>query len=111
MDNTSTQSSEGLYYKILLGLLVLTAITFVQPHMFLTHYTIASQMFIAVIKAWLIVMYYMHLKGEKLIGIFVLSTLAIVAVFFIIVGIDVTGFQYQDISPITKDAAHAVSAH
>lgn len=111
MDNTSAQSSEGLYYKVLIGLLVLTTVTFVQPHMFLTHYTIAAQMFIAVVKAWLIVMYYMHLKGEKLIGILVLSTLAIVAVFFTIVGIDVASFQYQDISPITQEAVHAVSTH
>ena len=111
MDNTSTQSAEGLYYKVLVGLLVLTAITFVQPTTFLTHYTIGAQMFIAVVKAWLIVMYYMHLKGEKLIGILVLSTLAIVAVFFTIVGIDVASFQYQDISPITQEAVHAVSTH
>lgn len=110
MEN-STQSAEGLYYKVLLGLLVLTAITFVQPGLFLTESTIAAQLFIAVVKAWLIVMYYMHLKGEKLIGILVLSTMAIVAVFFIIVGIDVAGFQYQDISPITQDAFNAASVH
>ena len=109
--DTNTKSAESLYYKILIGLLVLTAVTFVQPHMFLTDYTVGAQMFIAVIKAWLIVMFYMHLKGEKLIGIFVISTLAIVAVFFTIVGLDVTSFQYQDISPITKEVAHAASHH
>ena len=30
--------------------------------------TFLAQMLIAVAKAWLIVIYYMHLKGEKLIG-------------------------------------------
>ena len=111
MEAKTQASAESGYYKILLGLLVLTAVTLVQPSMFLTDYTMTAQLFIAVIKAWLIVMYYMHLKGEKLIGILVLGTLFIVAVFFIIVlGFDVANFQNLDISPITKDAATAASA-
>lgn len=101
----TTQSATKSYINILIGLLVLTAITLVQPSMFLTDYTVAAQMFIAVVKAWLIVMYYMHLKGEKLIGSFVLGTLAIVAVFFIIVGIDVANFQFAEASSITATAA------
>ena len=110
MDTNTQQSAEGLYYKVLVGLLVLTAITFVQPGMFLTDYTVGAQMFIAVIKAWLIVMYYMHLKGEKLIGYLVIGTLCIVAFFFVVVGIDVSSFQYAEISPITEAAA-AASTH
>ena len=111
METTNTQASaESVYYKVLVGLLVLTAVTLVQPGMFLTDYTMATQLFIAVVKAWLIVMYYMHLKGEKLIGTLVLGTLFIVAFFFIIVlGFDVVNFQYQDVSSITKDAAAAIS--
>ncbi len=111
MEANTQQSAESLYYKVLVGLLVLTAVTFVQPSMFLLESTVAAQLFIAVAKAWLIVMYYMHLKGEKLIGIFVISTLCIVAVFFIIVGFDVTSFQFHDVSPIIKDAAGAASTH
>lgn len=103
---TNTKSATSSYINILIGLLVLTAITLVQPSMFLTHYTVAAQMFIAVIKAWLIVMYYMHLKGEVLIGSFVLGTLAIVAVFFIIVGIDVANFQFVDASAISSTVTH-----
>lgn len=102
----NTKSATRSYINILIGLLVLTAITLVQPSMFLADYTVATQMFIAVVKAWLIVMYYMHLKGETLIGYFVLGTLAIVAVFFIIVGIDVAHFQYVDVSPITSTTTH-----
>ena len=60
-------------------------------------------MIIAVIKAWLIVMYYMHLKGEKLIGATVVFALFLVMVFFIIViGIDVPNFQYAAESYITS---------
>jgi hypothetical protein len=55
----------------------------------------------------LIVIYYMHLKGEKLIGAMVIFSLALVLVFFIIViGIDVTNFQFGAESHITAPAAH-----
>jgi len=96
-----------VYYKVLIGLLLLTAVTFIQPHMFMTHSTFLAQMLIAVVKAYLIVIYYMHLKGEKLITAMVWFSLALVAVFFIIViGIDVTNFQFGAESHITAPAAH-----
>lgn len=111
------QDEKGIYYKVLVGLLVLTAVTFIQPHMFMTESTFLAQMIIAVIKAWLIVIYYMHLKGEKLIAAMVWFSLALVAVFFVIVvGIDVQHFQFAAESPITEavtkiaEAGHAASA-
>ena len=101
------QEEKKIYYKVLVGLLVLTAITFIQPHMFMTHSTFLAQMLIAVVKAWLIVIYYMHLKGEKLIAAMVWFAIALVAVFFIIViGIDVANFQFGAESHITAPAAH-----
>ena len=91
------------YYKVLVGLLLLTTLTFVQPHLFMTHSTFLAQMLIAVVKAWLIVMYYMHLKGEKLIGWSVVFAMILVTVFFIIViGIDVPNFQFSADSYITS---------
>ncbi len=97
------QEEKKVYYKVLVGLLLLTAVTFIQPHMFMTHSTFLAQMVIAVIKAWLIVIYYMHLKGEKLITAMVWFAMALVAVFFIIViGIDVSNFQYGADSYITS---------
>jgi caa(3)-type oxidase subunit IV len=75
--------------------------------MFMTHSTFLAQMLIAVVKAYLIVIYYMHLKGEKLITAMVWFSLALVAVFFIIViGIDVTNFQFGAESHITAPVAH-----
>ena len=101
------QVEKKVYYKVLIGLLLLTAVTFVQPHMFMTHSTFLAQMLIAVVKALLIVIYYMHLKGEKLIGAMVIFSLGLVLVFFIIViGIDVTNFQFGAESHITAPAAH-----
>jgi len=82
------------YYKVLVGLLLLTAVTFIQPHLFMTESNFLAQMLIAVLKAWMILMYYMHLKGEKLIIWMVWFALSIVIVFFIIViGIDVANFN------------------
>lgn len=105
--NTVNYKEERLgYYKVLIGLLLLTAVTFIQPHMFMTESTFLAQMIVAVIKAWLIVVYYMHLKGEKLIGAMVWFSLALVLVFFVIViGIDVVNFQFGAESHITAPTA------
>lgn len=100
--NTSYEAERAVYYKVLVGLLVLTVVTLIQPDMFFTEYTFATQIFIGAIKAWLIVMYYMHLRGEKLIGASVLFAVTLVVFFFIMVGIDVANFQFEDVSHITS---------
>lgn len=92
------------YYKVLFGLLLLTAVTFIQPSMFLTNMTFGMQMLIGTVKAWIILMYYMHLKGETLIGWTVIFAVFLVAFFFAIVMIDVNYFQYADVSHITSPA-------
>ena len=51
------QEEKKVYYKVLVGLLLLTAVTFIQPHLFMTHSTFLAQMLIAVVKAYLIVIY------------------------------------------------------
>lgn len=104
--NTAVNYKEerARYYKVLIGLLLLTTVTFVQPYIFHAG-TFSAQMLIAVVKAWLILMYYMHLKGEKLIGAMVIFALLLVLVFFVIViGVDVTNFQYGAESYITAPA-------
>ncbi len=117
MSTTNTvnyQEEKKVYYKVLIGLLLLTAVTFVQPGLFMTKSTFLAQMLVAVAKAWLIVIYYMHLKGEKLIGAMVWFALALVTVFFIIViGIDVAHFQFEAESYITPQATNiaAEAAH
>jgi caa(3)-type oxidase subunit IV len=93
------------YYKVIVGLLLLTTVTFIQPHMFLTNVTFGVQLFIAAVKAWLIVMYYMHLKGETLIGWTVIFAMALVTFFFTVVITDVHHFQFKDVSHITKQSA------
>ncbi|MEA2047588.1 MAG: cytochrome C oxidase subunit IV family protein [Campylobacterota bacterium] len=101
------QEEKKVYIKVLIALLVLTALTFVQPYIFHAG-TFTAQMLIAVIKAWLIVMYYMHLKGEKLIGVMAMFSMALVFIFFIIViGVDVANFQFGAESHITATASGA----
>lgn len=90
------------YYKVLIALLVLTAITFSVPLAIPAQYAFSTQMLVATIKAWIILMYYMHLKGEKLIGWTVIFAVFIVVFFFAIVIIDVNNFQYADVSHITS---------
>ena len=99
------EKERSVYYKILVGLLLLTAVTFIQPHLFMTESNFAAQMFIAVIKAWLILMFYMHLKGERLIIWMTGFSLFIVFTFFaIVIGVDVQKFQFKDESHITASA-------
>lgn len=109
--NVNYKAEYAGYWKVLLGLLILTAVTLIQPGMFLTDYTFATQILIGAIKAWMILMYYMHMKGEKLIIGFVLFSVFLVVYFFIVVGIDVANFQFGDTSHITQasGAEHAAS--
>ncbi len=108
MANTKTYEEERLgYYKVLGGLLLLTVVTFIQPTMFLTDATFGVQMLIGTVKAWMIVMYYMHMKGEKLITATVIFALFLVSFFFVIVMIDVNNFQYGDVSHITSEITSA----
>ena len=109
--NTIDYKKERLgYYKVLIGLLLLTAVTFVQPHLFMTESNFLAQMFIAVVKAWLIIMYYMHLRGDKLITWMGVFSLFIVLTFFaIVIGVDIQNFQFKEESHITSSitATHA----
>ncbi len=96
------EREKGMYLKILIGLLVLTALTFVQPHLFMAHATFEVQLLIAVAKAWLIVAYYMHLKSEKsVLGLMVTFAMILVVFFFTTTLIDVNHFQFADESYIT----------
>jgi len=102
IDTGLYEREKGMYLKILIGLLVLTALTFVQPHLFMKDATFGVQLAIAGAKAWLIVAYYMHLKSEKsVLGLMVLFAMVLVLFFFTTTMIDVSHFQFADESYIT----------
>ena len=87
-----TAITAAFYTKVLGGLLLLTLLTFIQPSLFhLTPgKTVIVQILISAMKIGLIAVYYMHLRNETgyLKG-FVLMALAILSIFFLLVGIDV----------------------
>ena len=109
-NNVNYDAEKGGYYKVLFGLLLLTAVTLVQPSMFLTDATFGVQMLIGAIKAWIIVMYYMHMKGEKLITATVIFAMLLVTFFFVIVMVDVNNFQNKDVSHITSQTTSAAGS-
>jgi caa(3)-type oxidase subunit IV len=97
-------AERGGYYKVLIALLLLTTITFCVPYFVPMQLAFTGQMIVATIKAWIILMYYMHLKGEKLIGWTVIFAVLVVVFFFSVVIVDVNNFQFADVSYITSPA-------
>jgi len=82
---------EKLYLKIFLTLLALTILTFLQPFIIndSLQQIVILQMFIAFLKSFFIVAYYMHLKYEsKLFKVIVLVALVTLSIFFIITATD-----------------------
>ncbi len=83
--------TEGLFIKVFFALIGLTVLTLLQPY--LMHQdlnnTIAIQMFISVIKTFLIGAFYMHLKYEHpLYRWIVLIALVTLTIFFVITSFD-----------------------
>ncbi|PHS58008.1 MAG: hypothetical protein COB17_04730 [Sulfurimonas sp.] len=90
MENTE-MTTISIYNRVLLALLVLTFLTISQPFLLALSpkFTIVTQLIISVFKSLLIVMFYMHLSSEKVyLKFFVLMALIVLAVFFVILGID-----------------------
>ena len=105
------------YYKVLGALLVLTTVTFIQPYTFLESHNFSVQLMIGGVKAWIILMYYMHLKGDTLIGWTVGFAVALVVIFFTTIISDVNHFQFKSDSHITSqphievDYGHEETSH
>lgn len=92
METHSYMPTVALYNKVLAGLLLLTAVTFIQPSWLPLgpEGNAFAQLVIAFFKGGLVAAYYMHLRHETdyLKG-YVALALAILLIFFVIVGIDV----------------------
>lgn len=81
----------SMYLKIFLALIVLTIVTLLQPYILPAqiHATVSIQMFLALLKTFLIVAYYMHLKYEsRLFKMIVLVAVITLCIFFIITATD-----------------------
>lgn len=87
----SSQLTQELYLKIFFALVALTVLTFLQPFLIgnTLSTTVSMQMFIAVIKAIIIVAYYMHLKYEStLFKAIVFMAVITLIIFFVITATD-----------------------
>lgn len=79
------------YIKIFIALIILTALTFLQPLIIPSNVsnTVLMQLFISCLKTVLIVSYYMHLKYETaLFRYIVLFAVVTLSIFFIITATD-----------------------
>ncbi|CAA6811812.1 MAG: Unknown protein [uncultured Campylobacterales bacterium] len=67
MSQNTDKINSGMYLKMFILLLVLTTITLLQPYIVPLELagTLSVQLFISFIKAYLIIMYYMHIKFES----------------------------------------------
>ena len=78
-----------LYAIILLALLVLTFLSIGITHIELGAYTVAGALFFAIIKSYLVLTYFMHLKYDKpYIRIMVVFVFAIFIVVLVITMLD-----------------------
>lgn len=80
-----------MYLKVFIALIILTALTFLQPYILPSslHGTVTIQIFIACLKTILIVSYYMHLRYETaLFRYIVLFAVITLAIFFVITATD-----------------------
>jgi len=70
-----TEHSQGFYIAIGVGLLILTAVTVKAAFVNLGFFNPVVALLIATIKATLVVLFFMHVKGasEKLTGVVVVS--------------------------------------
>ncbi len=79
--NTEQSHGYGIYVLVWLGLMALTGLTVAVAGMNIGGFTIATALFIASIKAYLVLAIFMHLRSEsKMFTVF-----ALVAAFFLII--------------------------
>lgn len=90
-DNHSehTNVSSSLYVKVWLALVVLTMITVSVSYLDMKKFTVFTAMLIATVKAGLVILYFMHIRFEKMIyWIMLLFVLLIYAIFIILTFFD-----------------------
>ena len=90
--NQAHEMTQSMYIKVFLAILVVTVFTFLQP--FILGETLVQkvsiQMFLAIVKSTLIIVYYMHLKYEsRILKLFVYFTILVLCLLFIIISSDV----------------------
>lgn len=81
-----------MYVKVFFAILAVTVLTLIQPYIIgeTLQEKVSIQMFLAVIKSSLIILYYMHLKYEtKIFKLFVWFTILILITVFALTATDI----------------------
>lgn len=82
MNNDTHIVSYRMYFYVWLALLVLLAVTVIVAKINITSYSVVLNLFIASLKAGLVLAFFMHLKdeGRFLISLFFLTAFALAAI-------------------------------
>ena len=92
----SAETSADRYIKIYFILLALLAVSLIGPEIGIKWVTLVTAFGIAIVKAYIVVAEYMHLKIEKKIAIYMLSlSLVMVFAFFIGTAPDVSSHKAE----------------
>ncbi|NLX04768.1 MAG: cytochrome-c oxidase [Phycisphaerae bacterium] len=72
----------GLYVKVWIALVLLTGVTVTVSYLDMQKFTVFTAMLIATVKASLVLLYFMHIRFEKVVfQLMILFTLIIYAIF------------------------------
>ncbi len=83
----------GLYVRVWAALLLLTAITVTASTLDMKHVTVLTAMVIAVSKALLVLLYFMHIRFEK--RIYVWMILTVLGAYGVFIGLTFTDYWYR----------------
>ena len=83
----------GLYVRVWAVLLVLTATTVAVSYLDMKHVTVLTAMVIATGKGLLVLLYFMHIRFEKLI--FVWMILAVFSAYAVFIGLTFVDYSYR----------------
>ena len=83
----------GVFVKVWLALIVLTAITVAVSYADMRHVAVMTAILIATGKAMLVLLYFMHIRYDKLI--FTLMILAVLVTYAIFIGLTFADYSYR----------------
>jgi cytochrome c oxidase subunit 4 len=81
--------SSSIYFRVWAALVALTVVTVSVSYLDMKKFTIFTAMLIATVKAGLVILYFMHVRYEKLIyTVMILVVLIIYAIFILLTFLD-----------------------
>ncbi len=88
-----TAIPDGLYVKVWLGLLTLTALTVSISYLDMKNAVVLTAMLIACIKSTLVALYFMHLRFER--PLFTIMLMAVLMTYGIFIGLTFVDYSFR----------------